>query len=507
MKSLLVLAVLVGVAVACSAGERPPAVAGGFYPGDPDELRATVRLMLERAGPVAAPAAALVVPHAGYVFSGEVAAKGFAALRGARPRRVILLGPSHHRGFAGGALPAAGVTAFQTPLGPIPLDTDALTRLRSSPDLGGPPAAHDPEHCLEVELPFLAEVAPGAKLVPILLGVDTDLAGCRSIARALAPLLDERTVVVASTDFTHHGAAYGYAPFGRGPMVGPALVRLARATAERAAAGDLRGFWNQVEVSGDSVCGVRAVAVLTELVASAFEGRGRVLDVTTSGHVSGTWDQAVTYVAVAFEGAWRPYREVAPDPALGTLSHDQGEQLLGLARATLRSHLLHDESLAAWFSRHPVEGQLLGRAGAFVTVNNRGERAEAQGRLRACMGVIEAREPAVDAVMSSAVSAAHDPRFPRLTAPELEQVDLEVSVLSPPAPVPGPEAIRVGTHGVILHKSGRSAVFLPQVAPEQGWDRDTMLGHLARKAGLSGDAWCSGASFEVFTAQVFREAE
>jgi AmmeMemoRadiSam system protein A len=123
------------------------------------------------------------------------------------------------------------------------------------------------------------------------------------------------------------------------------------------------------------------------------------------------------------------------------------------------------------------------------------------------MGVIEAVEPAVDAVMSSAVSAAHDPRFPRLTAPELEQVDLEVSVLSPPAPVPGPEAIRVGTHGVILHKSGRSAVFLPQVAPEQGWDRDTMLDHLARKAGLPSGAWRSGATFEVFTAQVFREAE
>jgi len=507
MKTSLVLAFLAGISLACAAGERPPAVAGGFYPDDPAELRATVRAMLERSGPAPAPAVALVVPHAGYVFSGEVAARGFAALRGARPQRVILLGPSHHRGFSGGALPAAGVTAFATPLGPIPPDTDAIGRLRGHPDLGGPAAAHDPEHCLEVELPFLTEVAPGAKLVPILLGVDTDLDACRAIAKALAPLLDDHTVVVVSTDFTHHGAAYGHAPFGRGPMVGPALVRLARATAERAAAGDVRGFWNQVEVSGDSVCGVRAVAVLTELVARAFDGRGRVLDVTTSGHVSGNWDQAVTYVAVAFEGSWRSYREPAPDPPLGHLGHEQGQSLLELARATLRSHLVHDESLATWFARHPVEGQLLGHAGAFVTVNNRGERAEREGRLRACMGVIEAREPAVDAVMSSAVSAAHDPRFPRLTTEELDGVDLEVSVLSPPRPVPGPEAIRVGTHGVILHKSGRSAVFLPQVAPEQGWDRDTMLGHLARKAGLPGDAWRSGATFEVFTAQVFREAE
>jgi AmmeMemoRadiSam system protein A len=119
------------------------------------------------------------------------------------------------------------------------------------------------------------------------------------------------------------------------------------------------------------------------------------------------------------------------------------------------------------------------------------------------MGVIEARQSVVDAVVHAAVSASKDPRFPKLELNELEELSVEVSLLSPSRKVPGPDAIRVGIHGVVLSKNGRRAVFLPQVAPEQGWDRDTMLDHLAKKAGLATDAWRQGAIFEIFTAQVF----
>jgi AmmeMemoRadiSam system protein A len=121
------------------------------------------------------------------------------------------------------------------------------------------------------------------------------------------------------------------------------------------------------------------------------------------------------------------------------------------------------------------------------------------------MGVIEARQPLLDAVVRAAVSAAQDPRFPKLAAAELDEVELEVSVLSPPWKVAGPKAIEVGTHGVVLSKGNRRAVFLPQVAPEQGWNRDQMLDNLALKAGLPANGWRQGATFEVFTAQVFSE--
>ena len=146
-------------------------------------------------------------------------------------------------------------------------------------------------------------------------------------------------------------------------------------------------------------------------------------------------------------------------------------------------------------------------SGVFVTVNNTGAKARTEGRLRGCIGSMEAREPLVDAVIGAAVSAAHDPRFPDLAPSELGGVAVEVSVLSPMCPVSGPEDIVLGKHGVLLTKSGRRAVFLPQVATETGWDLPTFLSALSQKAGLAPDAWRTGARFEVFTAQVFGEHE
>ncbi len=179
--------------------------------------------------------------------------------------------------------------------------------------------------------------------------------------------------------------------------------------------------------------------------------------------------------------------------------------MVALARASLESFLRHDGSIAQWYADHQRSNQRKALAGSFVTLNHKGKKAGDPGRLRACMGVIEAAQPLADAVVQASVWAAQDPRFPRLAAEELDGLDVEVSVLSPARRVAGPGAIVVGTHGVILEKGGHRALFLPQVATEQGWDRQTMLSHLARKAGLPDDGWREGARFEVFTAQVFGE--
>jgi hypothetical protein len=502
---MLLVPILVLAAVTAAAGSRPPAVAGAFYPADARELRRQVDAFVAVAGQPVAAARAVVVPHAGYVYSGATAGAAFAALRGANPQRVILLGPSHHTSFAGGALPDRALASFTTPLGEVAIDTDAVARLRGNFDFQGPPRAHDPEHCLEVELPFLQVVAPGASIVPVLVGEDTDREASRRMARTLAELLDPGTAIVVSSDFTHHGSRYGYDPFAGDPKLADTLLEVGRATAGRLAAIDPDGLWHQLEVSGDTVCGRRPLALLGELLGHAFAGSGAVPALTTSGHVSGSFDFSVTYAAVVFTGSWKAWTEEGPAPALGTLSAAEQAALLELARATLRSHLTHDAALASWFAAHAGDPAWRSAAGAFVTVHNTGRRAETDGRLRACMGIIEAREPLVDAVISAAVSAAHDPRFPELTRAELGAVELEVSVLSPTSRVPGPEAIEVGRHGVLLSKGARRAVFLPQVAPEQGWTRDQMLDHLARKAGLSAGAWRQGATFEVFTAQVFAE--
>jgi len=495
--------VLAAVTATAAASERPPAVAGAFYTDNPKDLRTQIDEMMAPA-PARKGARAVVVPHAGYYYSGAVAGKAFATLDGATVRRVILLGPSHHKGYGGGALPARGMTAFATPLGKVELDLEAIARLRKNSDFRGPAEAHGPEHSLEVELPFLQVVAPQAKIVPVVVGHDTDLEAARRMARALTPLLDERTVVVASSDFTHYGANYRWAPFSE-PDVSGQLVRLGRVTAGRVAAADPQGFWYQVEVSGDTVCGARPLAVLTELLAHAFDGAGEVVGVTTSGHRTGSWDSSVTYAGVTFFGSWRSWQDEVL-PTLGEVTPDQGAQIVALARATLESYLDHDGSIAEWYASEPDTAVSRAPAGAFVTVNNRGKAAGDPGRLRACMGVIEAKQPLDQAVVQAAVWAAQDPRFPRLRAAELQAVDVEVSILSPAHVVAGPAAIKVGTHGVILSKGGRRALFLPQVATEQGWDRQTMLDHLAQKAGLAPGGWREGARFEVFTAQVFGES-
>ncbi len=497
-----VFAALTVAAATAAAATRPPAVAGGFYTDDPVQLRAQVKQMLDPT-PSRKGARALVVPHAGYAYSGAVAGRAFATLDGAAVRRVILLGPSHHRSFSGAALPARGIAAFSTPLGDVPLDMEALALLRGDPDFKGPAAAHDPEHSLEVELPFLQVVAPKAEIVPILVGQIDDLEHARRMAKALMPLLGPTTVVVGSSDFTHYGARYGWTPFDE-PNLAPRLLQLGRVTAGRLAALDPEGFWHQVEVSGDTVCGARPLAVLVELLAHGLDGRGDLLDLTTSGEVTGSWDLSVTYAGVAFFGAWTSWRDEV-QPTLSEISSTQGAQVVALARATLESYLTHDGSIAEWYAT-PHDGSVLrAPAGAFVTLNHRGKKPADPGRLRACMGVIEARQPLEQAVVQAAVWAAQDPRFPQLEAEELDDLDVEVSILSPSLPVPGPEAITIGTHGIILSKGGHRALFLPQVATEQGWDLETTLDHLARKAGMPADGWRRGAGFEVFTAQVFAE--
>ena len=486
---------------------RPPAVAGSFYPADAAELRAEVRRFLA-AGPTSAQApVAVIAPHAGYVFSGATAGKAFAALRGTKASRVILMGPSHRVGFGGGALPASGIKAFATPLGELPIDAQAVEKLRGKAGFAGPARAHDGEHCLEVELPFVQETLGTVPIVPILVGAQTDRQLAGAMARDLAELVGPGTVIVVSSDFTHHGPSYGYSPFGRDSTLPGRLEELGRRTAERAAAIDPRGFAAQVEVSEDTVCGVRPIGVLLELLAHAFSGTGTVVDVTTSAKVSRSTDMVVTYASIQFVGQWGAWRPEPPQPELGTLTPEERRATVALARATLQTYLGHGPELARWFGEHRAVGNLAARSGVFVTINNSGERAVREGRLRGCIGVIEAREPLVDAVMHAAVSAAHDPRFPALQPRELAGVEVEVSVLSPMKHVPGPDAIVLGTHGVLLGKGGRSAVFLPQVATETGWDRDTFLSHLAEKAGLPADAWRRGATFQVFTAQVIEEKE
>jgi MEMO1 family protein len=483
-------------------GVRPAAVAGAWYPGDGKTLGSYLDALLAKAhrAPDEGRVRALIAPHAGYMYSGAAAAEGYAALRGAQYRRVLVLGPSHFAGFHG--LSIADVEAYQTPLGNIPLDREAVAALRRSPLVRAHPWAHLREHSIEMQLPFLQRVlAPGWRLVPVLVG-DLDSPDYPTAAALLRPLLEPSTLVVVSSDFTHYGPRFDYQPFPVDHDIAAHLERLDKGALAPILAKDSYSFIAYQRATGITVCGYRPIALLLRLLPATAVGRLRTY--ATSGALTGGYDNSVSYMTVLFRDAGTPQAKAQdmpppPDPTPPLSTRDM-VLLHALASAAVEAAARDDDPgsrqrLDALRQRVP---RVLERpSGAFVTL-------KIQGRLRGCIGYILPREPLAQAVLENGLNAArHDYRFPPLRAEELPGLELEVSVLTPPRPIASYRDFQVGEEGIILDKDGRSAVFLPEVAVEQGWDREQTLTYLALKAGLPGDAWREGASFRVFRSQVY----
>jgi hypothetical protein len=484
-----VLLLLALAAVAAAADRvRPAAVAGSWYPGDPAELGAYLDRTLAAEAAWSPPEGervqALIVPHAGYVYSGATAAAGYRALRGRAFDRVVLLGPSHHAGFRGVAI--ADVDTYATPLGPVALDAPVVARLRESPLVGAGPTGPDREHSLEIQLPFLQRVlAPGWRLVPILVGrLEAEDYG--ALADAIRPLLDARTLIVVSTDFTHYGARFGYVPFPLAADVAGRLEALDRGALAQIAALDPGGFLDYQERTGITICGFRPVALLLHLLPQ--DARAHLVRYDTSGAMLGDWHSSVSYLSIALTVPERAEAPAAWQPeSLQWLHRLAALRVVDAVAPTAAS----GAALAAHLAMLPAP--VLEPAGAFVTLRR-------AGRLRGCIGYIGPVKPVWEAVLDNAEAAAlRDHRFRPVEADELDALDVEVSVLTEPVATPDWTGFEVGRHGIVLAKDGRRAVFLPDVAVEQGWDREQTLSHLARKAGLPDDAWREGAEFYVFT--------
>ncbi len=489
---LEIFAIIALLASPAAGRVRPAVHAGTWYPAEPEVLRERIEALLEQAGPAEVPGefVALVGPHAGLRYSGRVAAHGYRLFRERPARRVILIGPSHYASFEGVALPAPDVDAYATPLGELPLDAGALGRLRGRPGFGGPASAHDPEHSLEMHAVFLAAVQPGVRLVPLVVGRLGGDDRVRALARTLRSILEPGDRVVVSCDFTHYGPRYGYVPFRR--RVPEGLERLMEGAVEPLLRADLPGFTRHLRETGDTICGREPVRLLLALLPEGARGVRLAWD--TSGRITGDYRNSVTYVTVAY-GAPRSWAARA-----APLGPGEQQEALRMARRALEIFLetgrvpdaraLGVPDAPVWYEPRAV----------FVTLK-RGHR------LRGCIGHILPVQPLWQDLRDNAIAAAaRDPRFPPVTREELDTLRIEVSVLTRPRPVPGPEGFVPGRHGVILEVGGRRAVFLPQVAVEQGWDREATLSHLARKAGLPPDAWRRpDARFQVFEAQVFGE--
>jgi len=489
-------------AMAVTAANRPSALAGAWYPGDPATLSELVDGMLDAADgePVEGRVRALVLPHAGYQYSGPTAAAGVDQVRGGDYRRVVVLAPTHHVGFDG--LSIADVDAYETPLGAIPLDKEAIERLRRSPLVQSIPDAHASEHSIEIELPLLQRaLKPGWHLVPILVG---DLApeDYPRAADLLRPLADDRTLIVASSDLTHYGPRFGYLPFPADDALPGKIKGLDDGAIEKILARDGPGLLDYQSRTGITMCGYRPVALLLDLLPP--DASVHRVAYATSGEITGDWSSSVSYAALAVTAphplsttSTASQDPTAGDaPSAGALQRLHDLAALAVRRATLGKDGVPDEEVNASLAHIPSD--LKRPAGAFVTLWK-------HGQLRGCVGHVPNDVTVAEAVLESGVNAArNDYRFRPVRADELDSLDVEVNVLTPPHPIDSIDEFIPGRHGITLRKDGHYALYLPEVATEMGWDRETTLSNLAEKAGLPADAWRDGASFEIFTSRHYR---
>lgn len=501
MRAIVALFGLLALAADGRAGAQPAdvreaAFAGSFYPADPGALRRSIEGFLADARPPRGERPiALVVPHAGYVYSGPIAADGYRQAAGYDYDVVVVLGTNHTVApFAGVSIDRAA--SYRTPLGVVAADRDLAAALAADRSALARPAAHAREHSIEVQLPFVQILWPRAKVVTAVVGTP-DLAVATAFGSALArALAGRRALIVASSDLSHYPPLAAARAADRTTLAAIATLDPAATAAAIA----------RVEASGGPGLATAACGqgpILAALVAARALGarRGVVVSAATSGDaVAGEDARVVGYGAVLFTAAAGGPDTGALDPvpagsARATLGAAERRELLRLARATLARFY---ESGTPPLPR-PASPRLAAPQGAFVTLLARGE-------LRGCIGHLTSDTPLALTVARMALAAAlQDPRFPAVTAAELPGLAIEISALSPSTPIAGPEAIVVGRDGVVLGKEGRSAVFLPQVAPEQGWSRDELLDQLCAKAGLARDCWRRGATLSTFQADVFRE--
>jgi len=502
--SLLALFLGLACSTAGDGGVRAAAAAGRFYPGAPATLRSTVDSLLEKAP---APGAdgrpiALVAPHAGYVYSGATAAAAYKWLEGRSAERVVVLGISHY----GGPEPVwvDDVGAYSVPGAGVPVDREAVAALSKAglPAISG---AADREHSIEVQLPFLLEtLEPGWKLVPVLFTTDRP-EECRRAARCIRTVLARETIVCVSTDFTHYGQAYGYTPFsGDDAEIKRRIRELDERAFEHILAGDGEGFAKFLSETGATICARGAVMALLELLPP--EARGHKVAYATSGEMTGSFKMSVSYGALLFTlpddsgQVWETQNPGENPMSAGSLTEQEKQTLLHIARGTLEAAA--KDQRPPEFDDLEMTGTLKEKRGAFVTLKK-------DGRLRGCIGYVEPIKPLWVAVRENTVNAAaRDPRFSPVTPAEVDSISIEISAMSPLQEVSDPETIEVGKHGIIISRGPARGLLLPQVATEQGWDREEFLCHTCRKAGLPQNAWREeGTEIEVFTAEVFGEEE
>jgi AmmeMemoRadiSam system protein B/AmmeMemoRadiSam system protein A len=470
------LLVLFAAGIAGAQGLRPAVWAGQFYEADKARLSAEIDRYLAAAAPAAVPGEikVLIVPHAGYVYSGRTAAFGYKLVQGKDYETVVILGPSHRFGFEGASIWPDG--GFSTPLGTAAVDADAAKELTRSGGFVFVPQAHAEEHSVEVQVPFVQKVLPKAKIVPVVIGFPAEET-IRRLAAALADLAKTKKIlVVASTDMSHY------------------LIPEKAKALDQETAGMIRALKTaallreMLRPNENRMCGGGGVLAALFYAQKMGEANVEILRTADSSEGGGPADRVVGYMAAAVAAG---PKAKAPE---FSLSPEEKKELLRLAKQAVETYV-RENKVVDYETTNP---NFLEARGAFVTLTEAGE-------LRGCIGYTEPVMPLAQAVVRCAIYAAtQDPRFRPVAAAELKSLAYEISVLTPLRRIDDPRLVAVGRHGLVISQGDFRGLLLPQVATENRWGRDEFLTQTCLKAGLPPDAWKKGAEIYVFEALVFK---
>ena len=467
--------------------DRQPAVSGQFYPAGKNELQQELKALFIKAEPKKeGVVAAVISPHAGYIYSGVVAASSFNQVDFSRNfDNIFILASSHRAYYEGASIYSLG--DYITPLGRVEVNRKiAGSLVNNFTEFSYVPQAHMAEHSIEVQLPFLQHKIKGNfQIVPIVIGTQSPKV-CASIAKALFPFFNERNLFIISSDFSHY-PGYNNANY------------LDSLTAEALVSNSTDTFLNvindekykAVDNLSTRACGWTALLTLLYMTEDDVSYSYKKIIYKNSGDTGfGDKNRVVGYHSIAV------YHPEENNSGFYLLENEKKE-LLQIARNTIYSLLTNGESVE--LNARDYSENLNANCGAFVTLNK-------DHNLRGCIGLFSADEPLFKVVQQMAIaSATRDSRFQPVSLNELDEINIEISVLTPMKKVVDIKEIKLGQHGIYIKKGTRSGTFLPQVATETGWTLEEFLGHCARdKAGIGWTGW-KNAEVYIYEALVFSE--
>ena len=475
-----------------SLHNRKPYAAGRFYTDNKDQLKDQLKQLFSKSVQKKSEKSplAILVPHAGYAYSGEVAASACNQVDpNQKFERIFIIGSSHTSNFQGVSIYCDG--NFETPLGVVKVDIDLARKLVNENDLlKNYTEAHKFEHSLEVQLPFLqSHLKTDFKIVPIIIGSST-AETAKKLASILKPYFNENNLFVISSDFSHY-------PDYEDACLSDKTTAVAIKTNKASNLIAALEANKKKNISGlaTSLCGWSSVLTLLYITEQMPELAVDLIQYKNSGDSSyGDKLRVVGYCAMSFS---EKSGEVKKNEF--SLKEDEKKSLLKLARETISAYVQNGR--LPQINPSTLSPTLKTPAGAFVTLNK-------NHHLRGCIGHFEANLPLWKVVQQMAIaSATQDHRFDKVKLSEISQLQIEISVLTPLRRINSADEFILGRHGIYIKKGNSSGTFLPQVATQTGWSKEEFLGHCAQdKAGIGWNDWKS-AELYTYEALVFGEAE